>query len=199
MNLFAATICPMAPKLTRMYKTCRELPLWNFVEISETGDLKYLLESNNEKASNALLKETYDNILDEYYRLSKDDKFNKRNKLKHEIIYFTNKVDGLCSLYNILVVGVDLVESDKELAIDLCNRYRTKFDLESLDRSISGAKNKLALKQTEYDRGKVDEKADFDESFVIVQKEYGMQIDKRKTSVSEWVSIVNRIKAKASA
>jgi hypothetical protein len=69
------------------YLTCDELPMYNFIELSVSGDAKWLVKSGTPNTAQAL-----EAIQSEYAELSGDDSQSEILKASINLEYFTNKL-----------------------------------------------------------------------------------------------------------
>jgi len=162
-----------------MYTNCRSLSLYNFQEISETQDLTFLLEEKDKDVSNDVLLEIYQDILEEYNSLIGNDSYKYKHRLKSEINYCYNKLKNLEIIYNLCVTEIELDDLNTKEVNSICSNYRTKFNKESLQRSISGIVNRINIKTEELKEKSIDSNTTFDDFFISIIKEYGINIDKR--------------------
>ena len=177
-----------------MYRTCRQLSLYNFQEISETGNLEYLLEYPKEAHKDGELLEVYKGILDEYNKLIGNHESIDKHKINAEIYYCNNKLNNLNKLKWLFDLEFDFDEDVEKDIKKLCIFYNTEFNKEKLDWSISGITNRLKRKLKELgDQETEDNDQSFDDFFVEVCKSYGQKVNKKETSLSEWCAMVANV------
>lgn len=179
-----------------MYSNCRSIPLYNFIEINETGDLHYLLEKNEEKVTEEELLEAYHTILAEYHKLIGDKDSQKKYELRAEIGYCQSKLNNLIELSSLFEMDFDFEKETLKQIESVCSLYNTAFTKEKLEWSISGITNRLNRKIEEYKLygGDDEDSESFDTFFIAVCKSYGQKVNKKETTLSEWCSIVNSVK-----
>ena len=177
-----------------MYTNCRSLPLYNFQEISETGDLKYLLEDPKEEFKEDELIETYKKIIDEYNVLIGNHDQIGKHLIKAEINYCNNKLNNLTTLKWLYDLEFDFDEDIKKEIKSLCAFYRADFTEEKLNWAISGITNRLERKISELGTDQeIEDIEPFDTFFISVCKAYGQKVNKKETSLSEWCAIVKSV------
>jgi hypothetical protein len=76
--------------LAKVYDGCDDLPLFNFIKIITTDDLKWLVVSGT--PGDDELKDAWDKVSLEYQELTQDTKSKQLTSLKAEIAYLTNQI-----------------------------------------------------------------------------------------------------------
>lgn len=191
-------------KLAILYDSCHDLPLKRFIKCMVTGNLKYLVKSGY--ATTRQMKSAWDKIGEEYIKLS-GDKAQKAilsivkeiSQLKGKLIIIQAIVDELAKYYN-----QDLVNMLKSMG------FNYKFDhsdnekyLADLKRVVSSSKPMLMrIKEREKtlndlnnaDQTQVTE-ADYDSYIASLSKFQSFFIDPEKTTVAQFIAVVNSYKA----
>lgn len=191
-------------KLAILYDSCHDLPLKRFIKCMVTGNLNYLVKSGY--ATTRQMKAAWDKIGEEYIELS-GDKAQKAilsivkeiSQLKGKLIIIQAIVDELAKYHN-----QDLVNMLKSMG------FNYKFDhsdnekyLADLKRVISSSKPMLMrIKEREKtlndlnnpDQTQVTE-ADYDSYIASLSKFQSYFIDPEKTTVAQFIAVVNTYKA----
>lgn len=184
------------------YSTCNELPLWNFIRCL-TGDVTHLIKLG--WPTKKSLEKAWENIFNEYIGLSKE----VTHKAMLGLLKQISSMNGRFVLVYEVVRSLRINYNEELVKFLLENGYKYKFDHldyegfnKDLDRVMAKAKG-LTLqakdRQKELDslKGKSEGETDWDELCSALGKFQGYQIDKKKITVSEFVSILNSYKAEA--
>jgi len=174
-----------------VYKSVYELPLYNFIQISLTGDTEKW----------GVMPDIWNTITEQYAELSGDKSMGRAFVLTRQITYLKNRLNIIQ-----LVVNQLSVTRNEELIKILQNDlgFRLKFDdlQGDLVRVVSLAKPdfvKLKQAEAQYNDLKKDEKAateaDWDDELTHLGKFQAFKIDKKQTTVSEYLSIKKAFKA----
>lgn len=186
--------------LYEVYATCSEIPLHNWIQITLTNDLNWMIKSGNPDN----LQEAYNLLCDEYSTLTKDIQSN----------YILDISIQLKTLDTRLILVTQVVDFIREhgprpglielLKIDF--EFRLSFeDLESdLGMVINLVKSDyMRLKQTEAEYSAFVEKSnenvwtyqDYLEQLSVLSKWQGYALRPKETSLAEYVATLNRFKA----
>lgn len=183
----------------KIYRTCEEMPLWNFHKFSETNDLKYFTE--NLKIVEGLEKVKVE-MMKEYAMLSNSKKYEKRISKIENILFLTNKYDSVTMLLFGLrnckpTEGQKIFEGYFEAFEKWGYRIDTKdlinlYDqLDKIERRIQGIITKIEMLECELkDEGIVSsEKITLESQVLSVSRilSLGYKIDVRTTTVMEWI------------
>lgn len=191
-------------KLATIYDSCHDLPLKRFIKCMVTGKLKYLVKSGY--ATTRQIKDAWDKISEEYIELS-GDKAQKAilsvvkeiSQLKGKLLIIQAIVDELSMYYS-----QDLVNMLKSMGFNYKFDYEDKEKyLSDLKRVVSSSKPMLMrIKEREKtldelnknDGTKVTE-ADYDSYIASLSKFQSYFIDPEKTTVAQFIAVVNSYKA----
>jgi ribosomal protein S6 len=196
-----------------LYTTLSDLPLYNWVEIATTSNLKWLIKSGSD-ISEAELSETYDLLLAEYQSLIKDTKAAHEHNLRVTYAKLANRIDHITiavtalrehgrdeSLILILQtpqphgLGFErLTYDDLERDLKLTENY-LKMDIVKLEQ----AKNQLEkmVKTASVEGGNA--KGMFYEQIGALSKWLQFGINPRETSVMQYIAYLNMLDAEIRA
>lgn len=186
---------------SKIYQSCSELPLFNFIKVLVTGELKYLIIKG--RPSNESLASAWDNIFNEYTTLCGGLQQNHILLLLKEIAVTQNKliiiqaiIDQLSKQYN-----SDLADMLRALG------FRRKFDPQNreeytndLKLTVSQAKTlmvRLEQRKAELNNmrsGNEVKESDYDSLIAELSKFQGYRIHTKEIMVSEFISIFNNYK-----
>lgn len=195
----------------KFYKSCKYLPIFNFYEILESNDLRYLLklpdyeDLPDEKTINKKqLTEVWRNINLEYGDLQLQDGENK--------MYFTleKQIERLKFEYGHINMILDFLQHGWDDDIVKLLRSYPSFmgfkyklikqkplfpQLEKIQRQSKNYVTRINIKVSEYERIKPDtsnsKKQQLNEIAAVLSKHCGYHLNTRKVTVSEWVGIIN--------
>ncbi len=186
-------------KQNSVYSTCADLPLYNWIELCVTGDLKWLVKSGEPTD----LSEAYLALADEYSEVAKDPQALHTLTLKKQIAILNNKL--VC--IQLAVDHLQTVRNEEVIAIlrkDLGFASLNYADLEKdLPRTINLAKSMYAKlqilekqlgEQVKKSGGEVTREGYYSE-LAIIGKWAGFQIQPKKYSVMEYIVLKNAFKA----
>jgi hypothetical protein len=182
-----------------VYSSCAELPLFNWIELCVTGDLKWLAKSGEPDN----LSETYLAIADEYSEVSKDQNATHMLSLKKQIAILNNKL--VCT--HLAVEHLRTIRNEEVISI-LRNNLgfaSLKYDNldKDLDRTVSLSKSMLAKlqvlekqlqEQANKKGGEITREAYYSE-VAIISKWLGFQIQPKNYSLLEYIVAKNAFKA----
>lgn len=182
-----------------IYQSCSELPLYNWIELCVTGELKWLIREGNPTD----LAEAYLKIADEYAEVSKDEKAGRVLRLKIQIATLNNKLICIESAVNFLAI-----QRNDEVINILRTQYgfnSLKYDNldEDLRKTISKAKTdhvKLKTLENQLNQlvssgGGTIKREDFYSELAILGKWAGRQISAQTHTVMEYLELKKLFKA----
>lgn len=170
-----------------LYENCRTLPIHNFNEITLTGNLSFLIIDKGEHSEDEL-QQHWQEIIQEYETLAKDQKVISLYRIKGEIIYLKNNLYYLELAEVLHDNDVDVTEMIKPVSPD------------QLHALVSSTRNKLNLRMKQYE---TEEKQDIEhspqafEEAVAAAKGNGYLIDRYTLPVSEWIAITRQLEQRA--
>lgn len=179
----------------KFYTNCRELPIHNFIEISRTGDLKFLFcDYKNAVDENITtdLQNTYIEIIDElnsFFKGSSNVKMIKESKLRALSLRFMN-ISLLEMILKVSGKTDEVVELSKKMKINLDN-------ISTYKKAVNNELRKLEKQLEIIDEEKTDNELDNWEKSLILVKENGFNFDRYNTPVIEFIYAINRLEEKA--
>lgn len=192
-------------KNIRLYKSCDDLPLYNF-EKAKKGDLKYLVWGYDgfgkvKKPKN--ISKIWEGLLEEYSSLVKNNQLFQYYELITDISYQTVRITIVSELLHQISTRANI---KKELQKEYYKELRgwgflfneskpLESEIQRLYRQIKAAKMKLSqmIKEKRRQESKKKDKTPFLKIKTRVENHLKRHIDIRKTTVSEWVYIVEDI------
>lgn len=191
----------------KYYKNCSDLPIYNFFKISETNNLGYLVIGYDEEKviNDKKLVGLWDNILEEYYKLTNDSNSLLILEVTRELIYLKKRFEIVSLLLEQLSKGI----KSKEIRFkyfDALNEweYYIKKDkplgseLNRMYKQLKASFNTISIKQAEYDE--LNKKSETKKTSLIeqiVKLEQALsrnEIDDKKTSVAKYIALINEVK-----
>lgn len=173
-----------------LYKNCRELLQHNFNEIQVEGDLTYLIKDGSD-VDPEILKKHWIEILAEYFNLTNDFSQKKFFRDKAELKYLELKLTVLEGLKPLTTI--DLNKEQKEQVNKILKGYRVK----DLDSAILGVKDVINMKVNAFNKSyQTETKSNFEDELAMFRLN-GCFINRMDITVSEWVSLKNKMKQKA--
>lgn len=196
----------MTEPITELYTDLSDLPLYNWIEIATSNNLKWLIKSGPVPDD---LTEHYNELLAEYQSLVKDTKSAHEHNIKVTYAKLANRIDHITIAVNALRIerhedlirilrkqlGFDrLTYDDLEHDLKLTENY-LKMDIVKFEQ----AKNQLdkIVKSAEHEG--VNSKGSFYEQITSLSKWIGFGINPKETSVMEYVSYLNMLDAEIKA
>lgn len=196
-------------KLILLSSSCSDIMLWNFNKIIETGNYRYLIpdwdgieriEINQEEA-----KKAWNKIYSEYCNLTLNNKAISYYKSVQKLIYFETRYE-ICSK---LILEMLFREMTENVFLKYIKTLRT-FDipynkdikdvdcLEKASLFLKATKNQIELLSHEIkELSAGGEKISFEKEIVSAEQALGRnEIDPKKTSVTKWIYIIEKIKDK---
>jgi len=171
----------------KLYIKCNELPIHNFNEVSASNDFNYLKKNPDDIVSEEVLQSAWLDILDEFLRISNNHYAANILKKREELISLKRKLFVLEAMKTCLMEGLNIDLEMKE--------YKVKP--ENLNANIGLMKNRISLLVNGLPEDSNDKKSetDFDRTIAVIM-ENGYPINRFKTTVAEYVAILNRIEQK---
>lgn len=187
-----------------LYKKCNELPLFLFIDILLTGNVKQLVRSQSLAIifSKKELSNIWDDIFSEYNLLIDDKSVNLSFELFKDINVFHNKITIINSLVFLLrqTYSPSSIELLREHGFNFSFTKETYLD--DCNKVISRAKSivmQLIEKEHQYEElrknneGEIKE-SDYTDLLFEISKIAGHRISAREITVTEFVSAYNSYK-----
>lgn len=189
-------------KTSYSYFSCDEISLYNWTKYLETQDLKYF---------NSELEETKDNknamysVFGEYLELTENRQVIVRFSKMHKIM----KLQGKYNTVSLLLKA--LYNYKKEYGLEQFNemveqlaKWNYKIDtskdifkqIESISKRIQGLKTQIELLEIDFKKDDEKEKQNIDSEIITVSRvlELKYKIDKKETTLKEWIEYVKQAK-----
>jgi hypothetical protein len=196
------------------YKSCYDLPLYNFIKIVVTGDLRWLhktrIKNKFLNASGASLQKTWEEIFNEYTSLSGTSASNHLFQLLKHLTVLDNKLAIIQHIVTFLSVYYDEKHPNTQDLVKILKSYGFLFSYSpntiqnDLKSTVSSAKRFLiqrAEADQDYNKAlegteKVDEKHYY-QALGYLSKFMNFRIDAKITTVIEYLSYLEIYKEQA--
>jgi len=188
------------------YKSCSEIPLYNFIKVLSTKDFKYLVISGKPKK----LGQVWEKILNEYIELTGNEKQTQMLAVMKEVAFLGNKIFLIKSIeYSLRVqYSEDLVGQLKKngfnISLDVKNyeQYNKQLDL-LLTRlkstiSIYESKAQELKDMQEIKESDRDLESQYTGWLADLSKFQGYRLDPKEITVTEFASILDSFKKASS-
>lgn len=179
----------------KFYSNCRELPIHNFIEISRTGDLKFLFcdyKNVTDESITSDVQNAYLEIIDElnsFFKGSGNGKMIKEAKLRALSLRFMN-----ISILEMII----MVSGKNEEVIELSKKMKINPDnISTYKKAVNNELRKLEKQLEIIDEEKPDNELDNWEKSLILVKENGFNFDRYNTPLIEFIYAINRLEEKA--
>ena len=179
----------------KFYTNCRELPIHNFIEISRTGDLKFLFcdyKNAVDESINSDVQNAYIDIIDElnsFFKGSSNVKMIKESKLRALSLKLMN-----ISLLEMIM----MVSGKNEKVIELSKKMKINPDnISTYKKAVNNELRKLEKQIELNNEEKPENETDNWEKSLILVKENGFNFDRYNTPVIEFIYAINRLEEKA--
>jgi len=194
-----------------VYRSCVELPLYNFIKIVVNNDLKYLYKKNKlfyHKSPDLIA--VWDLIFDEYSRLSDNTQNSHILELLKEIRTIELKISLINTIVSLLRSvaknGSNIV--DYEPSINLLKQYGFYFEylnvtlLDDCDKVLNQSKTlqiELNDLQSDYNsltsaNNSAATEKDFIDEVALISSHHKIQINTKQISVMEYISYLSLFK-----
>lgn len=199
-------------EINNMYKDCSELPIFNFFEILNNNDYKFLLRKKYRKKEideelGFKLREHFKSILAEYNHLTDNKKLLRRynEELRIEFMeYRYNITSKLISLY-VETGEFEILLIIKDLGWQLNSAKDVLDQLTRIRKNLIGLKNKVKIAKANFIKkygNKREKTSKFDLEKQCVNLEVGIplpyKINMYKDSIKRFVQYNNILEAKIS-
>ncbi len=189
----------------KIYKTCRELMIFNFYEILETKDYRYLIkgyediEITDKEVKELGLYEIWVKIFKEYIDLKDDKTIRLSFKKKYQIAKLETKRTFGANLLRLLLIQTEDIKIDE--TIEQLNAWgfkikkRTNEEIELVLRQLKSLKSSITIKKVayekEFNKEQKNEKIDLDRQIYGMEQILDMKyhILKKHTTVKEFATI----------
>lgn len=194
--------------MTKCYRDCSELPMYNFSKVLETGNYAYLLvefdEYNKVEFNEKEMDDLWNEIYEEYCILTQNNKSLLYFSTYQELTYLKSRYEIASLLLSQLVKGVE----DDFIRLKYFNALRLwkyKIDkekplhseLERMYKQLKQSTNKINVKQAELDALTTNEAEKRSIIQQVVDLEQALErneIDLKKTVVAKYIALINKVK-----
>lgn len=193
--------------MTELYTDLSDLPLYNWIELAVSTNLKWLVKSG-EQPEDGVLTEIYDQLLSEYQTLVKDSKSAHEHNVKVNYARLANRIDHIQIAVNALRMGgrdEDLIRILRSPQPEGLGFERLTYD--DLERDLKLTENYLKMDVVKFEQAKnqldkimkaaehegVNSKGMFYEQITSLSKWIGFGIHPRQVSVMEYISYLNML------
>lgn len=208
--LYHQSTCMTEPA-TALYTDLADLPLYNWIELSVSGNMKWLVKDGTVPDD---LTEHYETLLNEYQSIVKDTKSQHDHQVKIEYAKLANYIDHVTIAINALrLYGRDeaiitilqtgkpqglgferLTYNDLEKDLKLTENY-LKMDIVKFEQ----AKNQLEKMVKAVGDTGVNSKGAFYQEVVSLSKWLGFGIQPKETTVMQYISYLNMLQIEIQA
>lgn len=171
------------------------MPLHNFIEITVTGDLKWLIKNGHPSG----LESVWEGIFSEYEEQSSGGNLSEGLKCSIDIAYLTNKITQIKNIVQFL-----RVHRSELLIIALKEKFGFKLQYKDLDKDLDRTLTliktdelKLTKQIANYEKlsqSKGMQREDYNDILVSLAKHLGFMPNKYKITVSEYLSMIKDFK-----
>lgn len=200
----------VTPPTLKFSTSCHDISIFSFDKITETGDLRYMIQDYIEGEIELTTDEQvkayglFKDILSEYFFLTNDKKVEKNLRLEEKITSLEFKRDialKIIELYNMSQEddSYEILKTVLNLGFKLEENLSIEDQIKSVNFQIKLLNNKINLNKIALDGYKKDskDKKDDIETAAInleVALKLSYQIDIRKTSLHRWICLTKALK-----
>lgn len=191
-----------------LYNDCSELPLFNWVKLVCSGDLKWIVsEGRCEDAKE--LQEQYTKLVAEYSTLIRDTRTTQELKLKIQVTQLANKIDQVNVAMHALRTGGRDLEIIRILRTPVPNGLGFgRLSYVNLEHDLKLTESYLKMDEVRYKQRSLEietllkkaeanggnSESDFYSEISSLSKWLGFGIAPRETTVIQYVSFLNQLK-----
>lgn len=187
-----------------LYEDCSELTIHLFYKILETGDYSLLLKEPFEDPDETALSNKWNEIYEEYCKLSEDNKTLMYFMICNELVYLkcrknigTTLVNSLIDRRDSPIVITAYIDELAKWKLVIDKNKPLEAEVANVQRNIKLSENKIRLKEDELSKYKSEEGEDemsLEEQILAVELALDKnEIDPKRTSVTRWVAMLKRI------
>ena len=159
----------------------------NFNEIQITNDLTYLIKDKDKHDDNEL-KRHWINILDESFKLSKDNAQKKFFRDRAELLYLEMKLTFIGHALELKKLSLE-DEHIKQLD-EILKKYRVT----NIEQEILQTTDKINLKISQFNKQyNTDKNGNFDKTLATMRIN-GYHVNRHDITVTEWIALLEQIK-----
>lgn len=185
--------------LYRKYRSIHYLPVDNFVAISRTSDLRYLLKIEDyeylpeiPEDESLELQSIWEQIEEEYYKEDAQRRVQAEVTQGKSLLELQTKYVLLNTLLFAVEYNPSYVKDIEELGFKISPERSLKEEVERISKESGQILTRIRIKQKEYERTQQRDKGiEFEELLDIIEKYKGHQVDTSKITVKKWIAIKN--------
>ncbi len=183
------------------FKKCHEISIWAFFELLQTNDLSLLLKPKSreiKESDKEELSKAYFNLFDEYVELSEDrhiidmlQERGKLNQLKLEVTAIGLMLEHIIQGYEIETY-VKILKANHRIKFDLNGDF--KEEVEKVIQWVKVKQMDIDFIEKELNKQTDKKKQTIETQSVVLSNIYGLRIDTKNTTVTEWLAYVKQAK-----
>jgi len=187
------------------YNNCKSIPMYNFYEILESNEYKWLLKDFNEDSGVILsekelnvLKELFQTIFNEYIELKKDNKVIKVLKQRAIIANLENRMFWGATLLKLFINNPtkETAESLHSWKFKIDITKKLDLEVESVTRQLKSLRTQINMaistyeEMTKKDKNKKEEKLNIEKQAINVAKGLDLKypINTKETTMLQWLA-----------
>lgn len=178
----------------KYHSSLRTLPVWNFYEVVNTGDKKYLWIDEPGKED---LTEVWKDIYDEFCEKAGIDNRNMKQYLKVSELIF--KYKGIAALVEVVIKGhkeerkeaVQLLK-DKRFGVLIDLRKALKPQIESINKRMSSLATKIKIEEAKIPKEEKKQAVNVMKQAIALENIFqGRNIDIYTMPMEKWLALVD--------
>ena len=193
--------------MTKYYRNCDELPMYNFSKILETNNYAYLVVGYDgyEDAvfEESKTSELWEGIYEEYCKLTEDNKSLMYFAIFQELVYLKTRYQVAVTLLTQLEIGLgdkalenDFIEELRKWKYKINKDRPLKDELGRMLKQLKASTNAITIKQSQLEelKAKGGEKLSLIEQTVKLELALGKnEIDIKRTVVAKYISLIKEV------
>ena len=188
----------------KTYNYCKTLPMFNFYEIMETEEYRWLLKDFNDDSDISLseeelnaLKELFQTLFNEYIELKKDNKVLKTLKQRAIIANLENRMFWGATLLKLFINNPteETAESLRSWKFKIDITKPLDLEVESVTKQLKSLRTKINMEVSSYEKmvenkNKSKEKLNIEKQAINVAKGLDLKypINTKETTMVQWLA-----------
>ena len=188
----------------KTYNYCKTLPMFNFYEIMETEEYRWLLKDFNDDSDISLseeelnaLKELFQTLFNEYIELKKDNKVLKTLKQRAIIANLENRMFWGATLLKLFINNPteETAESLRSWKFKIDITKPLDLEVESVTKQLKSLRTKINMEVSAYEKmvenkNKNKEKLNIEKQAINVAKGLDLKypINTKETTMVQWLA-----------
>jgi hypothetical protein len=188
----------------KTYNYCKTLPMFNFYEIMETEEYRWLLKDFNDDSDISLseeelnaLKELFQTLFNEYIELKKDNKVLKTLKQRAIIANLENRMFWGATLLKLFIQNPteETAESLRSWKFKIDITKPLDLEVESVTKQLKSLRTKINMEVSSYEKmvenkNKSKEKLNIEKQAINVAKGLDLKypINTKETTMVQWLA-----------